>query len=195
LCLLTKSRLYKKSDVHGDFMTQSIRLAFLDVFFFDDEAIRGGMLVTDLDTIPYEFMVTEEIVPNKLQKLLYGKALLPYSFTHLISLPMLKETKEKISAVLVKKDPLLALRNYVNIPVIALSGEDNPIQLPGGEKLQPETIRPISFSHDRKFPADDKFIKAVLTPLIRKIDLYEPFDRLNTAVRAAQAKNLKANEE
>jgi len=176
-------------------MTQSIRLAFLDVFFFDDEAIRGGMLVTDLDTIPYEFMVTEEIVPNKLQKLLYGKALLPYSFTHLISLPMLKETKEKISAVLVKKDPLLALRNYINIPVIALSGEDNPIQLPGGEKLQPETIRPISFSHDRKFPADDKFIKAVLTPLIRKIDLYEPFDRLNTAVRAAQAKNLKANEE
>jgi len=169
----------------------NVRLGFLDVFVFDNESIRGGFLVTNLETVPFEFMVTEEITPNKLQKLLYGKALVRYSFVHLIALPLIQASKENLSAVIVKKDILLNLRHHLQIPVIALSGEDTPLNLPGGEKIPAETIRPISFNFDRNFPSDDRFIKTVLTPLLRSVDLYEPFDRLDTAIRAAQAKNLK----
>lgn len=48
------------------------KLMFLDVALFEDgAAIRGGVLVTDLDTKPYEFRCTSPVRPTHLQSFIW----------------------------------------------------------------------------------------------------------------------------
>jgi len=51
------------------------RLAFVNISIYEDGSVRGGVLVTDLETRPYEFRVTSPVKPTSIQRILYGKTI------------------------------------------------------------------------------------------------------------------------
>lgn len=58
---------------------ESTRLGFLGIELFDNgTAIRGGILITDIDTKPYEFRITSPVRASFFQRALYGKTLEDY---------------------------------------------------------------------------------------------------------------------
>lgn len=59
---------------------EQTKLAFLSRLSFDnDSCIRGGILITDVNTKPLEFRVTAPIKPTSFQKTLYGKIIKDYN--------------------------------------------------------------------------------------------------------------------
>ena len=100
-----------------------IRLGFVDISVFSDGSIRGGILVTDIETRPFEFRATSPVKPTQLQQILYGPSLREYVYSQLICSPLVKAVKEKLSIVLVKEANLLAIRDTheIAVPVILIS--------------------------------------------------------------------------
>lgn len=104
------------------------RLAFVDISTFDDGSIRGGILVTDLDTRPFEFRVTSPIKPTTIQRVLYGKTLVDYVYGELIGLPLVKAVKEQLNLVIACKENLLVMRPGLSIPVVIISQTNHAIK-------------------------------------------------------------------
>jgi hypothetical protein len=149
--------------------TQEIRLAFIDVTVFSDGSIRGGILTTDIETKPFEFRVTSPIKPTQIQQILYGTSLKDHVYGELICVPLIKATKEKLNIVLAKDNYLIAMRPLVSVPVIFI--HQNSAQVGEG-------IKPVSLTAHRNFQSELTYAQTVLTPLMQKHDLLEPFERL-----------------
>lgn len=153
--------------------SQEIRLAFMEVTIFSDGAIRGGILTTDIETRPFEFRVTSPIKPTQVQQILYGSSLKDYVYGELICAPLVKATKEKISMVLVKEIFLISMRPLISVPVIIVRSDNS---------VANEGIRSVSFSPHQSFRNELSFAQTILTPVIQKHDLLEPFERLKLAL-------------
>lgn len=151
-----------------------IRLAFVDVAIFSDGSIRGGILTTDIETRPFEFRVTSPIKPTQVQQILYGSSLKDYVYGELICAPLIKATKEKLSMVLVKEVFLISMRPLVSIPVL-IARSNNP-------QINDE-IRTITLSPHQNFRNELSFAQTILTPVMQKHDLLEPFERLRLALQ------------
>ena len=153
--------------------TQEIRLAFLDVMLFSDGSIRGGILTTDIETRPYEFRVTSPIKPTPIQQRLYGASLREVVYGELICAPLVKATKEKLSIVLIQDNSLMSMRPLVSVPIIFIQPNSKQIS---------EGIRLVNFLSHRNFQNELSFAQTILTPIMQKRDLLEPFDRLKLAL-------------
>lgn len=150
-----------------------IRLAFMDVTVFSDGSIRGGILTTDVETRPFEFRVTSPIKPTQVQQILYGASLKDYVYGELICTPLVKATKEKLSMVLVKEIFLISMRPLVSVPVIIVRSSNSQTG---------DGIRSVSFSPHQNFRNELSFAQTILTPVMQKHDLLEPFERLRHAL-------------
>ncbi|HQX15070.1 MAG TPA: hypothetical protein PLA27_01520 [Anaerolineales bacterium] len=150
-----------------------IRLAFMDATVFSDGSIRGGILTTDVETRPYEFRVTSPIKPTQVQQILYGASLKDYVYGELICTPLVKATKEKLSMVLVKEIFLISMRPLVSVPVIIVRSSNSQTS---------DGIRSVSFSPHQNFRNELSFAQTILTPVMQKHDLLEPFERLRLAL-------------
>lgn len=161
--------------------TQEIRLAFIDVTVFSDGSIRGGILTTDIETRPFEFRVTSPIKPTQVQQILYGASLKDYVYGELICVPLVKATKEKISMALVREIFLISMRPLISVPVIIVRSDSPTVN--GG-------IRSVSFSPHQNFRNELSFAQTILTPVIQKHDLLEPFERLRLALNEVHRAGL-----
>ena len=152
---------------------QEVRLAFIEVAIFSDGSIRGGILTTDIETRPFEFRVTSPIKPTQVQQILYGASLKDYVYGELICAPLVKATKEKLSMVLTKDNYLIAIRPLVPTPVIFIHSSGTQAS---------DGIKPVTFSSPRNFQNELAFAQTILTPVMQKHDLLEPFERLRLAI-------------
>ena len=153
--------------------TQEIRLAFIDVAVFSDGSIRGGILTTDIETRPFEFRATSPIKPTQVQQILYGASLKDYVYGELICVPLIKATKEKLSVVMTKENFLISVRPLVSVPVILVRPNSAPTN---------DGIKSVNFSAHRNFQNELSFAQTILTPIMQKHDLFEPFERLKLAL-------------
>ena len=99
------------------------KVAFLIKAQFEDESIRGAVLVTDVNTTPLEFRVTSAIKPDDLQKTLYGEILDEYICIELLALPLLNALKEKPDILVVQNRLFLDVNSKAEIPPIVLLSE------------------------------------------------------------------------
>jgi hypothetical protein len=60
-----------------------------------DSAFMGGALVTDAAGLPIEFRHTEPLVPSKLQRVLYGRALDAYMYNEVVISALLAAVEAK----------------------------------------------------------------------------------------------------
>ena len=105
-------------------------LGFLTVIEDRQHGLFGGYLVLTTAGRPLEFHCTAPIKPNRAQRILFGPTLEPYLFGEQIGQTLL--TKGKIAPVVVctDREPALAVRQYVSVPVVLVLSPDAP-PLPG----------------------------------------------------------------
>ncbi|MBD6617507.1 hypothetical protein FNW02_17160 [Komarekiella sp. 'clone 1'] len=162
------------------------KIAFLSKHLFDSDAIQGAVLVTDKNTKPLEFRVTEPIRPTKFQRTLYGEILYDYIFVELIAIPLLAALKEKPSIVLIQDEIFLSINSKQEIPVFRLLKENEAMfskqirteqitSSPGSKSL---TLRITTTS---KFESQLNTTKLNLEEVHASRDLLEPFNRLRIA--------------
>lgn len=158
------------------------RLAFIDVSVFGDGSIRGGVLVTDLETRPYEFRVTTPVKPSSIQRVLYGRTLSEYVYGELITFPLVTAVKEKISLVIAKNEHLLIMRPKVSFPVVVIKKN--------AEFESNRSVSTYSFDHHPSYAGEGEWAGTLLNNLIEKHDPLEPFERLKVAMEEVHTKKI-----
>lgn len=150
------------------------RLAFLDIITFDDgKTLRGAVLVTNPDTVPLEFYLTEGVHPTPAQKLLYGTIFERHLRTEIFGKPLIKALSEKPDIVLAKDAGLYKyLASGLELPVASISLAKEIQDLANADSNSENGVR------------------KELTEISQKQDLLEPFDRIKKAVTQAHKQEI-----
>lgn len=166
----------------------NFKIAFLSKYQFDNDAIRGAVLVTDKETKPIEFRVTEPVRPTKIQRTLYGEILYDYILVELIALPLLTALKEKPNIVIVQDEILINVNQKQEIIAIRLLKQEditykaNPIQEITSSKFP--TLRITTQKGLDKKLTDAKI---QLEKMYSSRDLLEPFQRIHDTCEQLKA--------
>lgn len=169
---------------------ENIRLGFLGIELFDNgSAIRGGVLITDVDTKPYEFRITSPVRASFYQKVLYGSTLEDYIHIELISIPLIRELREEVDLLIVSSPPLLRLRPKISLPLALVSGDMNLIS-ENSDKENGGRGKLITITTHDEFPSENSIAKSILLPIMQKRDLLEPFERLKIALAEAHKQKV-----
>jgi len=166
-----------------------LRLVFLDAAMFEDgAAIRGGVLITDIETKPYEFRCTSPVRPTSIQRMLYGNTLEEYIYVELIGVPLINAAKEKPTLILVRIPLLLRIRPSLSCPVILVRHDPQQANISSG--TGENELKPIAISAHRGFPTEASAAQAILAPLLQKRDILEPFERLQIALAESHKQKI-----
>ena len=168
---------------------ENTRLAFLGIETFDDgKAIRGAILITDTDTKPYEFRITSPVRASYFQWTLYGNTLEDYMYIELISIPLIRELNENVDLIIVSLPALLRIRPKISIPVALISGDSNPSSENSDGENSNGKLFAITTHVD--FPNEDLVARSLLMPIMKKRDLFEPFERIRIALSEAHTQKI-----
>lgn len=166
----------------------------------NEEQYIGGVMITNDQSIPIEFKYTEPIKPTRVHKIIFGKVLEKYIGEEVIKKNLFKEIKNIPSIFLVTDIELLGEDTVNHIPIVAIQPTTLPSLPNPGEfqrvKDKEVIVQPITSKNPLKMtffsPEPDVQEKAMntLRSFIDKIDIYEPFTRIDTALKAlCQTKN------
>ena len=158
------------------------RIAFIDISIFEDGSIRGGALVTDVVSKPYEFRVTSPIKPTQLQKILYGNSLVEYVYGELICFPLLKSLKEAVTLAICRDEHLLVARPNLSFPLIVIKKSEQRTDKEGGGMI---TVRT-----NKNFQGEKAQAEILLNMLSQQFDIFEPFERVKLAVSEANKQKI-----
>ncbi len=160
--------------------------------FNEGKRYRGAILITDETGKPLEFRATSPVCPNPLQKILYGKRLLPHILVELIGFPLITALKEKPSCLLVTNRGFLALQRKVDSPVISLrpQGEFSPSREESAVLIESDTFQPIVIEVDKNCTEDMKGLREKLRGVYQNVDLLEPFERVEKAIEEVEKRKI-----
>lgn len=150
------------------------RLAFLDIVAFDDgKTLRAAVLLTNSDTVPIEFHLTDCVRPTTAQKLLYGAIFERHLKVEIFGKPLVKALSEKPDIVITKD---AGFYQYL------ANGLDLPVAL-------------ISFAKETQDIAiSDSYSKNGIIGEFKEIskrqNLIEPFERIKNAVTQVHKQEL-----
>lgn len=164
------------ADFSDDLSESSSSIAFLDFIEFNDgDEIRGAVLVTAERTEPIEFRCTSPVIPTSLQRTLWGKRLMSHIAVHLMGRPLLNKLNNHPILIVVQKAELVELREFVDVPTVLLSPQD--------EIAPDEAVgQPIAVTSHPKFVDDATNARRILSRNFDGNDWLEPFHRIHTAV-------------
>lgn len=109
---------------------------FLTVVDDPRDGLFGGYLVLNAAGRPLEFHCTAPIKPNRAQQILYGPTLEPYLFGEQIGQALLVKARIVPWLVCTDREPALAARAFVDVPMVLVLGCDTPndtCSAPGAE--------------------------------------------------------------
>ena len=120
--------------------------------------------------------------------MLYGDTLDEYLSVELMGLPLIRAAKEKPSLVLVRNSILLRIRPSIGTPVVLVRV---------GPKYRRQCfddgdhgIRPVVISSHKEYPAEASAARAMLTAIMQRRNLLEPFERLGVALNEAHKQKI-----
>lgn len=170
--------------------TENTRLGFLGIETFDNgTAIRGAILITDIDTKPYEFRITSPVRTTYFQRALYGNTLEDYIYIELVSVPLIQELRESVDLIVISSPPLLRVRPKISIPVALLMSDAN-LEQENSPTLDDGNMNLLTISTHDDFPNENPVVHSLLTPIMRKRDLFEPFERIKIALTEAHKQKV-----
>ncbi len=172
---------------------EKYRLAYFLTIFFEQQYL-GGVMVTDNSGIPLEFKYSDPIKPTRLHQILFGKVLSRYIKEEVIKKNIFREIKSGPAIILVNDPELLAPDPALRIPLICLQNSNLPNLAQIGEiqrvKEKEILIQTASISAPLRvlFPTPEpdyqERILAILKSFTHDLDLLEPFNRVDEALRA-----------
>ena len=92
-------------------------IGFLTVIEHPQHGLFGGYLVLNLAGRPLEFHCTAPIKPNRAQQILYGPTLESFLYGEQIGSTLLGHAKTSPLLVCTDREPVLSLRDLVDMPV------------------------------------------------------------------------------
>ena len=92
-------------------------IGFLTVIDHPQHGLFGGYLVLNLAGRPLEFHCTAPIKPNRAQQILYGPTLESFLYGEQIGSTLLGHAKTSPLVVCTDREPVLSLRDLVDLPV------------------------------------------------------------------------------
>ncbi len=176
---------------------------------FPEYGYFGGYLIVSLLGRPLEFHCTAPVQPSRAQKILYGPTLEPFLLGEQIASALLEVTKLTPGLILANCEATLHARPRTGIPMVLLcANADRPLevlpQIPGstdvasassavrgrvGQAAATNGIFSVASSHFQLplgHESEQDEVNHLLTELARQVDLAEPFDRIEEAIREAQ---------
>lgn len=155
----------------------------------DNSGYVGGILVIDSKGLPQEFHSTSPLRPTIAQRALYGRSLEPYAFNELIGVRLLRSLKLNPEVCFVESPELFEIRESSQIPVIHLAEVDNVSpsddSMESGIRVSNTRGRTKILVADQHPNFDDlRYIQHLIETISDSIDLLEPFDRVETALRS-----------
>jgi len=165
---------------------EKLRLGFLTAIETPQQGFVGGLLVTNHLGRPLEFQCTTPVKPNRTQEVLYGPTLRPFVLAELIGKTLLEKAGVKPQAILVTEADLLELREQIGVPM-ALTVIHDDKAAASGKAFGRQTL----VTH-AEFPQDGEQLPRLLAALPDDVDLLEPFDRVQEALREAMGAGAAA---
>ncbi len=160
----------------------------------NEEQYIGGIMITDHFSIPLEFKYTEPIRPTRIHKIIFGKVLEKYIGEEVIKKNLFKEIKNIPAVFFVTELDLLGEDIVNHVPMVALQTTTLPGLSQAGEfqrvKEKEIIIQPITSKNPLKLtffspePDVQEKVLNILRSFVDKIDIYEPFSRIETALKA-----------
>lgn len=161
----------------------------------NDDGYLGAVLVTDSDGIPVEFRCTHPLRPTTPQKALYGEALKSHIFNKLIGGPLLHSITSDPLFCAVEDPAFLPLADGLAIPIVYVQRHGEMLSVAKNDtdrsdfSENPKRIdserngfQPISVSFHRGHEQEFESIHEGLQQIFNQIDLFEPFERITTAI-------------
>ena len=175
-----------------------LTIGFLGIYRFEEgAAIRGAILITDTETKPLEFRVTEPVRPQKFQEILYGGLLNEHISVELIGLPLLSVLQQKPNLIIVRDILFLEINTKQEIPTLLMLKEDEPLLKRGAstKPLNPEDSGrpPVKICTLSQFEPKLEEISHLLQPIFLNRDLLEPFERLEKACADVHSRKVGDN--
>ncbi|MBN1852499.1 MAG: hypothetical protein JW829_07230 [Pirellulales bacterium] len=181
-------------------------IGFLSFIDHPPQGILGGFLIVSPLGRPLEFHCSAPIQPNRAQEILYGPTLRPYLLGDLVGRTLVEHTELPVEVILVDSQEALELRMSVDVPVAAVFSDPaavfsdpatidlrqtsetlhaNPFKVPDRMPNQVK-IGPFLLVMARGYLEDARLLRNTLVPIIRDVDLCEPFERIREALMEAQ---------
>lgn len=180
-------------------------VGFLTVCRHRELGLFGGLLLLNQGGRPLEFHCTAPVKPNRAQEILYGPTLEPYLYGEQIAHTLIGKAKATPGLVFTDREPVLAVRELVDIPVALVDcgiradesadGSDGDFRRVDGPHTQASSAPHLltSFQHGRHglsvartHAADQAAIERRCQSLAADFDLSEPFTRIREAIQEAQ---------
>ena len=159
--------------------TEQFPIGFLTAIEVPQRGYVGGLLVTNHYGRPLEFQCTTPIQPNRTQQILYGPTLVPFILGELIGKTLLDKAGVKPHIVFVTDPALFELREHITAPLALVVVHDHQAAKSGFVFGRQTLVTHADYGSDR-----GQFEKK-LTVLPDDVDLLEPFERVQEALRQA----------
>ena len=164
-------------------------LGFLTVNQDPDCGVLGGYLLLSPNGRPLEFYCTEPVKPNRAQEILYGPTLESYLYGEQIGQTLVKKSKLKPPVVLIDSLNMLSVQEFVDMPIV-LVGKIEPHTgdpcLSSSTLSRQTTIGQTTLSWSDQNSRYSSSVGQALEQIAQRIDLTEPFERIQEAIREAQ---------
>ena len=175
-------------------------IGFLSVLADPQQGLFGGYLILNSSGRPLEFHCTAPVKPNRAQEILYGATLRPYLYGEQIGKTLLAKAQQQPMFVCTNNQPVLAVRDLVNLPVVlVVDSDDTPdvdtprLRLDAGHPGVPSAKGLHHFSLGEQTvavagqrQADSQAVLEHWQSVDRELDLGEPFSRIREAIEEAQ---------
>ena len=167
------------------------------------ESYVGGILVTDMSSVPVEFRVTLPVKPNAIQRSLYGDALAPYVGVELCGKPLLKAVDHRMELVFAAPGFMLGVRSDCACPVVHVQKTGELIEVVSSREgvigdgdqhrldIPPGRFQPLTLLSAAGFADDLNVVRPVIQEVAATFYLLEPFDRIKRALTILADKDPK----
>ena len=167
-----------------------LKLGFLSIRE-EPSGYLGGYLVTNAWGRPLEFRVSNPVLPNRVQQILYGDTLRAYIFADVVGKTLVEKTGTNVQIIVTDCQPALDLRRSIQIPVVWLTATDDPQDLSPpldcAELEVPRTSLAKGNIHCHpEFAVDKPAVCKLIDRLPDGLDLAEPFARIREAIGEAR---------
>ena len=181
----------------ADTSASGATFGYLTILDHVQHGIFGGYLIVCAAGRPLEFHCTAPVRPTRAQEILYGPTLRPYLLADQIGATLLAKAKQSPRIVLTDQPDLVCLHSQLKIAVALLSDSSEPTVLStrdaviDGADQTPRhnsgsTVGGYSVELHLAVEQDRQTTFELLEVLSQRVDLSEPFERIQLAIREAQ---------
>jgi hypothetical protein len=153
-------------------------IGYLSVMNIDGKHLGGVLVINDLG-IPVEFKYSEPVTPTKLQEIIYGNSLEYYLHAEIIAKGLVQRLENKPEVILVQDPTLLFDKNAVMVTLLPQPVSEKKEGNEAVVNFNNKSIR-ITFPENAK--VDENVVQKILD-YASKIDILEPFDRVEKALK------------